>query len=444
MSSDKSDDDKIVPEIVIIKRKRHADEGHHGGVWKIAYADFMTAMMAFFLVMWLINAANEETRSQVASYFNPVKLVDSYASPRGLDDKKGKSSTVEKVPEKDGAENDSTKDSKQEDKQGKQEKQHENLDKEEALFREPIKTLDEIAGSSVGINQIGKMTGSNSADDKYQTTFKYKDPFSPQSWKLLKIDEGTVRADRQVKKPLEKKLDEKGHEKSQARLAAKELFKFKTAQAKIEKPAKQIADKPRKKFKDKQYLSEKEIKKAKQNKADAKSVKALEKPKTKTAAAGKPAAKTLRIKELKKQIKAQIGKGSMEKHPQVKVTAVKDGILISLTDDANFGMFDIASARPKKELVLFMEKMARILAGKKGKIVIRGHTDARPFNSDKYDNWRLSSARAQVARFMLVRGKVPEDRFVRVEGYADKQLKIPSKPFDARNRRIEILLLDKS
>jgi flagellar motor protein MotB len=52
-------------EILIIKRGRGGgEEGHHGGVWKIAYADFMTAMMAFFLVMWLVNAANEKTKTQ--------------------------------------------------------------------------------------------------------------------------------------------------------------------------------------------------------------------------------------------------------------------------------------------------------------------------------------------------------------------------------------------
>ena len=79
--------DEEIHELVIIKRRRGGEEeGHHGGVWKIAYADFMTAMMAFFLVMWLINAANEETRSQVASYFNPVKLIDSRTNTKGLQD----------------------------------------------------------------------------------------------------------------------------------------------------------------------------------------------------------------------------------------------------------------------------------------------------------------------------------------------------------------------
>ena len=53
-------------EIIIVRRAHNEDEGHHGGVWKIAFADFMTAMMCFFLVMWLINDANEQTRAALA------------------------------------------------------------------------------------------------------------------------------------------------------------------------------------------------------------------------------------------------------------------------------------------------------------------------------------------------------------------------------------------
>ena len=55
--------------------------GHHGGVWKIAYADFMTAMMAFFLVMWLINSTDKKVLTQVANYFNPMRLTDKRAAP---------------------------------------------------------------------------------------------------------------------------------------------------------------------------------------------------------------------------------------------------------------------------------------------------------------------------------------------------------------------------
>lgn len=58
---------------VIIKRKKVVGgEGHHGGAWKVAYADFVTAMMAFFLLMWLLNATTEKQRKGIADYFNPT------------------------------------------------------------------------------------------------------------------------------------------------------------------------------------------------------------------------------------------------------------------------------------------------------------------------------------------------------------------------------------
>ena len=57
----------------IIKRKKvYKADGHHGGAWKVAYADFVTAMMAFFLLMWLLNATTEEQRKGIADYFNPT------------------------------------------------------------------------------------------------------------------------------------------------------------------------------------------------------------------------------------------------------------------------------------------------------------------------------------------------------------------------------------
>ena len=58
---------------IIIKRKKVVKGGgHHGGAWKVAYADFVTAMMAFFLLMWLLNATTEEQRKGLADYFNPT------------------------------------------------------------------------------------------------------------------------------------------------------------------------------------------------------------------------------------------------------------------------------------------------------------------------------------------------------------------------------------
>ncbi|WP_284164876.1 flagellar motor protein MotB [Frigidibacter sp. SD6-1] len=58
---------------VIIKRKKvSGGDGHHGGAWKVAYADFVTAMMAFFMLMWLLNATTEKQRKGIADYFSPT------------------------------------------------------------------------------------------------------------------------------------------------------------------------------------------------------------------------------------------------------------------------------------------------------------------------------------------------------------------------------------
>jgi chemotaxis protein MotB len=73
-------------------------------------------------------------------------------------------------------------------------------------------------------------------------------------------------------------------------------------------------------------------------------------------------------------------------------------------------------------------------------IVVRGHTDGRPYKSATYDNWQLSTARAQMAHYMLVRGGLDEKRIDRIVGYADHLLKLPNDPLAAENRRIEILL----
>ena len=71
-------------DIIIIKRHGGHEEEHHGGAWKIAFADFMTAMMAFFLVLWIINATDKNTKTIIARYFNPLKLEDLTKSNKGI------------------------------------------------------------------------------------------------------------------------------------------------------------------------------------------------------------------------------------------------------------------------------------------------------------------------------------------------------------------------
>src|ERR1700754_920716 len=61
---------------IVVKRAAPAKKGHHGGAWKIAYADFMTAMMAFFLVMWLLSISTPKQREGIAEHFRmPLRVA---------------------------------------------------------------------------------------------------------------------------------------------------------------------------------------------------------------------------------------------------------------------------------------------------------------------------------------------------------------------------------
>ncbi len=432
----KQEEDKPA-EIVIVRRKRGGgDDCHHGGVWKVAYADFMTAMMAFFLVMWLINAANEETRSQVASYFNPVKLVDTTTNPRGLQENKDSSSgDVEnrelkseahaKSDEGEANANDERK-QKQERKKGPATHFSGGDIPESELFRDPVRTLDKIAGGAPDI-----LKGSARPQRRPDTLGaeggeQFRDPFSPRSWESLE----KVLPDDELNNPTEGGPDLMA-EKAGGKVAARK--RHERAMPQERRAGKREKGKTKEKMarRKEMHLAQRDVTKGRN----------VDRGKSTEKDRRKKVDETFR--EIREALRRELSGGDIAHLPDVSVKRTPEGILISLTDKAGFGMFEVGSAKPRRETVKFMEKIARILRDKPGRIVVRGHTDGRPFRTDLYDNWRLSTARAHTARYMLLRGGIPEDRIVRVEGYADRRLAVPDNPLAARNRRIEILLLEK-
>jgi len=70
--------------IIIKKIKKGGHGGHHGGAWKVAYADFVTAMMAFFLLMWLINTTSPEQKRGIADYFAPASVSETTSGSGGI------------------------------------------------------------------------------------------------------------------------------------------------------------------------------------------------------------------------------------------------------------------------------------------------------------------------------------------------------------------------
>ena len=69
---------------IIIKKIKKAAHGHHGGAWKVAYADFVTAMMAFFLLLWLVNTTSPEQKRGIADYFAPASISRTTSGSGGI------------------------------------------------------------------------------------------------------------------------------------------------------------------------------------------------------------------------------------------------------------------------------------------------------------------------------------------------------------------------
>ena len=361
-------------EVLIIKKRAALDDSAvKGGVWKIAFADFMTAMMAFFLVMWLVNATNEETKAQVASYFNPVRLVDAMPQPRGLEDIRQDSETEPAKPGRGAGPADA---------EGEGEAaipgeigQPGTPAHEAALMRNPVGAIDRIAGAVAPDRGVAQGL----------------DPFAPAHWRAA---------------------DAPSPPKSDSQAAQPDAAVAGAATGKVLPEAAQAA----------QAMQA----------VDGKAAPGEE------ATTGPDRDPKARATSLAAEIRQAIALdgGAVT----VRVETEGEDVLISLTDSANFGMFAIASASPSAQTVALMDKLSAVLRQRDVRIVVRGHTDGRPFRSDVYDNWRLSSARAHMAAYMLARGGVDEARIVRIEGHADRRLKRPDAPEADENRRIELLV----
>lgn len=383
-------------EIIIVRRAADEEEVMKGGVWKIAHADFMTALMAFFLVMWLISQTDQNTRTSIANYFNPVQLAETTPNKKGLDEPQNVPPEGVPDPKKSGHEKGSG-----EGTGGQSHQLQKPRFKEGALFQDPYAVLARIATEIEPRPQdtLGAdATPGDSDVPGLAAGEAYRDPFDPLYWQVSPVD------------------------------ALKTETPPKPGTAPV--PLKRALD----------VLAPNTRKEPAQSLSDA----AGRAPEEQHSGATLPAAVRdvdQEIAKLKSEITTAVQPArDKAAAPSMEVRRTGAGTLISLTDDFDFSMFAIGSAEPHQKVVKAMESIAKILRTRPGKIVVRGHTDGRPFKSENYDNWRLSQARAQMALYMLVRGGFPEERIVRIEGHADRDPRVANDRNAAENRRIEILL----
>ncbi len=150
------------------------------------------------------------------------------------------------------------------------------------------------------------------------------------------------------------------------------------------------------------------------------------------------------FEELKKRIEAKLATNDSLKgmNALVEVIITKDGLRIELIESGNGDRyFALGSAAMKPATELVLKLVGDELAQLQNPVIIEGHTDAAKFGNDaQYGNWELSTDRANAARRVLSDVGVGEGRLVEIRGLADKQLRVPSDPTAAANRRISILL----
>jgi chemotaxis protein MotB len=407
-------DDRTSPhEIVVVRRRGGShDDGHHGGAWKIAFADFMTALMCFFLVMWLINSTDKKTLTQVAAYFNPLRLNERLPSQKGMHDPGPQDARSEPGDEKQATDEHAPSKPAKAAVKGKKRKEATEPPSEAAvgeghgasssdatdseLLRDPYAAIERIANGETGTR--GSMLGR----ELPRARGLPRDTFDP------RVRAGRSADDMPKAPPTPEKAGSDASANGSQQVPPSTNPTIRSAGHAENASKETTVDRP---------ISENSKPPATEDAETGASASAIEK----------------RLREAL----ADIAHGLK---PNIEVTDLKKEILISLTDDLHFGMFAVGSARPTRELVTVMERVAKALSTSGGAISIRGHTDARQYRTSENDNWRLSMARAQMAFYMLIRGGLAESRIRQLEGYADRNLKSPTDPLASTNRRIEILI----
>jgi chemotaxis protein MotB len=420
---------KDVPaeEIIIVRRRHSEDDHHHGGVWKIAYADFMTAMMAFFLVMWLINASNTETKASVASYFNPIKLTDTVSRRKGVVDVDEKSN-ANKASKGDGHSKEKENGSAGPDAgkgSGKDKGDKSKAAKETPAAGGAAERRQRLAMAKENAAANGKsgesVSGASTANEAGSA---FRDPFNPLTSSRQVGMEDTAR-------PAVPSLKPPPPAASPAAVGPAVAGPAVAASPGTVPPASYPPPAP----------SPSASSQTPASPAAAESAKGV------TETAGRKdeenlARLTAAAANIMKEAEAVVRRLGITGGPGIDVRVEEDSIVVSLTDTATFGMFSVGSADPNDLVVRLVQSLTPLLAANSDRIVIRGHTDSRPYRGSdtRNNNWRLAMSRAEAAYAMLLRSGIEETRFERIEAHADRKPKIASDTEAAANRRIEILL----
>ena len=375
---------------VVIKRNEIVEGGHHGGAWKVAYADFVTAMMAFFLLMWLLNATTEDQRKGLADYFSPNNLLSHASSGVGqpfggrtafaegamASDMGAVRVTMGKrpvVPETEDGEVEVTRETRV------PPAQRTAIDPLEPAHsgHAALHAGDNPSASMVAMDrQAGAPEEGRREPGRTVATARSRDDAAQQETAL---SAGPRRTDISTGGPRAGELGGTGpRPPTDAELRA-ELER--QEKASFEQAAEQIRE----------------------------------------AVRDDPA-----LADLARQL---------------AIDMTPDGLRIQIMDEVKQPMFATGSSVPNERARLLLQKVAPVLRKLPQSVSIAGYTDAAPFPGPGRTNWELSTERANATRRLLVDGGLAADRVRTVTGHADRDPLLPADPFAAANRRIAIVVL---
>lgn len=157
------------------------------------------------------------------------------------------------------------------------------------------------------------------------------------------------------------------------------------------------------------------------------------------------AAHTAKVARMRAQLEQKLQQSEALKRiaSQVRMVDTSDGVRIDLVDNADFSMFMLGTTVLTPDASQLLRVIGGTVGPQGGGVSIRGHTDSLPWRpGQQANNWSLSAGRAEATRQALMRSGIPESRFRRIEGVADRELLIKDQPQDPRNRRISIVVMD--
>jgi len=361
------------PVIIIKKKKGGGHGGHHGGAWKVAYADFVTAMMAFFLLLWLLNVTTSEQRQGIADYFTPVSVSRNTSGSGGI-----LGGLVITVP---GAQISASSNSVIEDipSQGRPGFASEAVDgAEEPTAPEGDTSQAQIAqgrdGSQTGTGRAGSEAGTGNAGNQIGTGIRFLSP--PQN---VPIPEGAADPARIPPGP-------QGTVAGSGNANVDPATLERIEQTQREQAAFQVAE-----------------------------------------------------TQLRQAIQAVPDLQVFQQNLVIDQTP--EGLRIQIVDQEGNSMFPSGSAQVTPQTRQLLTLVGQAVRQLPNRLSVSGHTDATPFNRPNYDNWDLSTDRANSSRRALLSAGVVDTRFATVVGRADRDPLFPDEPASARNRRIAIVLL---